>query len=94
MMKYAFWIVFLIRSVPISEVNLEAECNLDCRCDERAYSPICGTNGIEYFSPCHGACRHNGLTEDGSWVSRYKIIMRLHCTSTIENSMSIGSWKK
>ena len=42
---------------------MEAECNIACACDERAYLPLCGTNGIEYFSPCHGACLEKGVAD-------------------------------
>ncbi|XP_009327294.1 PREDICTED: solute carrier organic anion transporter family member 2B1 [Pygoscelis adeliae] len=32
------------------------ECNLQCNCPEKAYNPICGSNAIEYISPCSAGC--------------------------------------
>ncbi|BFZ21242.1 hypothetical protein BsWGS_24281 [Bradybaena similaris] len=31
-------------------------CLQDCHCDEQKYFPICGSDGISYFSPCHAGC--------------------------------------
>ena len=35
---------------------LAATCNNDCMCDGVKYKPICGVDGITYFSPCHAGC--------------------------------------
>ncbi|KAM9204737.1 solute carrier organic anion transporter family member 2B1 [Mergus octosetaceus] len=32
------------------------ECSFHCNCPEKAYNPICGSDGIEYVSPCHAGC--------------------------------------
>ncbi|XP_066558357.1 solute carrier organic anion transporter family member 4A1 isoform X1 [Amia ocellicauda] len=36
--------------------NLTVSCNLGCHCDQELYSPVCGANGIMYYSPCHAGC--------------------------------------
>ncbi|XP_053160132.1 solute carrier organic anion transporter family member 4C1-like isoform X2 [Hemicordylus capensis] len=36
--------------------NLSAPCNADCRCLESYYSPVCGTDEVQYFSPCYAGC--------------------------------------
>lgn len=38
------------------EVNLTAGCNMVCECSPNDIQPICGSNGITYFSPCHAGC--------------------------------------
>uniref|UniRef100_A0A8B9PCS1 Solute carrier organic anion transporter family member n=1 Tax=Apteryx owenii TaxID=8824 RepID=A0A8B9PCS1_APTOW len=32
------------------------KCNLHCNCPEKAYNPICGSDSIEYISPCYAGC--------------------------------------
>ncbi|XP_022253104.1 solute carrier organic anion transporter family member 5A1-like [Limulus polyphemus] len=39
------------------QVNLTADCNLGCQCTPKEIEPVCGQNGITYFSPCHAGCR-------------------------------------
>ena len=31
-------------------------CNKDCVCDNVPYSPVCDSQGVSYYSPCHAAC--------------------------------------
>lgn len=42
-------------------------CNLTCACDFDKFSPICGADGMTYFSACHAGCsslkKENGKTE-------------------------------
>lgn len=37
-------------------VNLTAACNFKCECMEDDAEPVCGNNGLTYFSPCHAGC--------------------------------------
>ena len=37
-------------------MNLTASCNLGCSCDMNDVQPVCGANGLTYFSPCHAGC--------------------------------------
>ncbi|KAH8282581.1 hypothetical protein KR054_008553 [Drosophila jambulina] len=41
------------RSGPIA---LEASCNANCECSRSNYDPICGVNGVMYYSPCYAGC--------------------------------------
>lgn len=39
------------------QVNLTAQCNFNCECDIFDVEPVCGNNGLTYFSPCHAGCK-------------------------------------
>lgn len=36
--------------------NLDSSCNSKCACNRKSYDPICGVDGIMYYSPCHAGC--------------------------------------
>ena len=36
-------------------------CNSDCQCTQEVYNPVCGIDGILYYSPCYAGCQ----TENG-----------------------------
>lgn len=38
------------------QVNLTAACNFGCECHMADVEPVCGNNGLTYFSPCHAGC--------------------------------------
>ena len=38
------------------EINLTDRCNFGCSCDMNDVQPVCGANGLTYFSPCHAGC--------------------------------------
>ncbi|XP_022915157.1 solute carrier organic anion transporter family member 3A1-like [Onthophagus taurus] len=38
------------------EVNLTSSCNFGCECTTNDVEPVCGNNGLTYFSPCHAGC--------------------------------------
>lgn len=48
------------------QVNLTAACNFGCECHMFDVEPVCGNNGLTYFSPCHAGC-----TEFSSSSSNY-----------------------
>ncbi|XP_051464659.1 solute carrier organic anion transporter family member 2B1 isoform X3 [Apus apus] len=55
-----------------SELGHQAwECNLQCHCPEKAYNPICGSNAIEYISPCSAGCRAVNINVDNNSVLHY-----------------------
>ncbi|NXL52900.1 SO2B1 protein, partial [Podilymbus podiceps] len=57
------------------------ECNLQCNCPEKAYNPICGSNAVEYISPCSAGCRAVNITADNS-VLNYS-----NCSCISENGL-------
>ncbi|GAA6104192.1 solute carrier organic anion transporter family member 4A1 [Tachysurus ichikawai] len=36
--------------------NLTVECNAECHCVEALYNPVCGADGVMYYSACHAGC--------------------------------------
>lgn len=36
--------------------NLTAPCNTNCNCLRSYYYPLCGRDGVQYFSPCFAGC--------------------------------------
>lgn len=36
--------------------NLTVGCNANCQCVKEQYNPVCGADGLMYYSPCHAGC--------------------------------------
>ncbi|XP_034028011.1 solute carrier organic anion transporter family member 4A1 [Thalassophryne amazonica] len=46
--------------------NLTAHCNADCSCVKELYNPVCGADGVMYYSPCHAGCNSINYTLSSS----------------------------
>ncbi|NXU34208.1 SO2B1 protein, partial [Drymodes brunneopygia] len=44
----------------------DMECNVQCQCPKSGFNPICGSNGVEYTSPCSAGCSTVSIHTDGS----------------------------
>ncbi|NXD45356.1 SO2B1 protein, partial [Copsychus sechellarum] len=42
------------------------ECSAQCRCPEAGFNPVCGSDGVEYTSPCSAGCSSVHSHADGS----------------------------
>ncbi|XP_029012840.1 solute carrier organic anion transporter family member 4A1 [Betta splendens] len=38
------------------ELSLTVSCNAGCGCARELYNPVCGADGLMYYSPCHAGC--------------------------------------
>ncbi|KAM9751793.1 LOW QUALITY PROTEIN: solute carrier organic anion transporter family member 4A1 [Menidia menidia] len=43
--------------------DLISGCNAACNCAREEYSPVCGADGVMYYSPCHAGCDSTNNTQ-------------------------------
>ncbi|XP_054433475.1 solute carrier organic anion transporter family member 4A1 [Pteronotus mesoamericanus] len=43
-------------ALPEGRLELTAACNANCSCRPEHYSPVCGSDGFTYYSPCYAGC--------------------------------------
>ncbi|KAM4710104.1 solute carrier organic anion transporter family member 4C1 [Discoglossus pictus] len=44
--------------------KIEAPCNDKCHCARSFYEPVCGSDGVQYFSACYAGCINVTVKED------------------------------
>ncbi|XP_006628463.2 solute carrier organic anion transporter family member 2B1 [Lepisosteus oculatus] len=54
-----------------NEQGSMSTCFSNCSCQEHAFNPVCGSNGVEYRSPCHAGCRTINMDTEGLKVLNY-----------------------
>lgn len=47
------------------------QCSSACRCSEEAFNPVCGSDGVEFRSPCHAGCRSLEKDTNNNKVTNY-----------------------
>ncbi|XP_029989080.1 solute carrier organic anion transporter family member 2A1 [Sphaeramia orbicularis] len=68
----------------VTEVNYNlngslSRCYSSCSCPESAFNPVCGSDGIEYVSPCHAGC--SGFTRDPNNTHKVQMYTDCKCVS-------------
>ncbi|XP_004716133.1 solute carrier organic anion transporter family member 4A1 [Echinops telfairi] len=53
---------------PLAEgvLQLTAPCNAACACHPEHYNPVCGSDGVLYYSPCYAGCLVEAAADPGS----------------------------
>ncbi|XP_077470694.1 solute carrier organic anion transporter family member 4A1 isoform X2 [Stigmatopora argus] len=51
--------------------DLTVVCNAHCGCVRELYNPVCGSDNIMYYSPCHAGCTSINHTEDSTGKKVY-----------------------
>ena len=62
--------------------NLTAPCNAGCNCFQSYYYPVCGGDGVQYFSPCFAGCKNSLLKRQPkvTWVFCFTLMRQCVCT--------------
>jgi len=70
--------IYISRPVP------SLACNGNCSCDPTAFTPVCGSDGRNYFSPCYAGCQNESIV---AGKNGYLLIFLTNC-----NDNSSGRW--
>jgi len=62
------WVELLYIRCRNGDNSSKSTCNFDCSCDIERFEPVCGADGLTYFSPCYAGC-HNSLGDTVSYLS-------------------------
>lgn len=57
------------------QVNLTAACNTGCECPMTDVEPVCGNNGLTYFSPCHAGCTASSSSNYSNCACKFYLVI-------------------
>ncbi|XP_013886658.1 solute carrier organic anion transporter family member 2A1 [Austrofundulus limnaeus] len=64
---------------PVGQNGSSSACYLNCSCPDNAFNPVCGSDGVEYISPCHAGCTN--FTKDPINTLRVQNYTSCRCIS-------------
>ncbi|XP_053280604.1 solute carrier organic anion transporter family member 4A1 [Pleuronectes platessa] len=73
------------RNSSSTQEDLTVGCNADCGCVRELYNPVCGADGVMYYSPCHAGCSFINHTQHSTGRQVYS-----GCSCVVGNA----SWGK
>ncbi|XP_047467389.1 solute carrier organic anion transporter family member 4A1 [Mugil cephalus] len=62
-----------LRNSSSIDENLMVHCNANCSCVRELYNPVCGADGIMYYSPCHAGCTSINHTDPSTGKQVYSM---------------------
>ncbi|KAL1021224.1 hypothetical protein UPYG_G00010370 [Umbra pygmaea] len=77
--------VYNIQNSSLFGGNLTVGCNADCHCVRELYNPVCGADGVMYYSPCHAGCSKFNHSEISTGRKVY-----LECNCVLGRNGTLG----
>uniref|UniRef100_F7ACE2 Solute carrier organic anion transporter family member n=1 Tax=Ciona intestinalis TaxID=7719 RepID=F7ACE2_CIOIN len=66
--------------IPYSfSLDLNSECNSNCSCSQEFFSPVCGSDGKNYFSGCHAGCTNRQTVNQSKTNIFLQIFVNCSC---------------
>ena len=59
----ALYSLFPTYRMNIPSAELTSPCNLECQCDTQKFEPVCGSDSVMYFTPCHAGCSYDYIID-------------------------------